>query len=430
MKLFARGKSGTLHFKFEYQGKTHKRSLETTDPKEGLRRAKLLKEQIKQALIRDRLDELTATKTRKTPDITTTLAQLTAAYETASLDPSPATRRQNIHALLGVVRASLPPSDNLQSENLKITALTADLARAWLKTRRAIAESAPDQATAARTKRTANSLAAQAASLFTKPALEAYRQAGLKLPDFDPFLSALSAGRFRKLKAKAYNPPADTVVTATLAAWPDLPRNEFLAIGLMLAFGLRKGEVAQARWDWLQTREGHPVLTTESGDFKNRTGAICITAVDPWYTTLITRAKTAGWLPPACPPSPPSGERAGVRGLGSENLRSDNLIISGTLTERSEEVFRRVGAFLRQQGWATQKTNHALRDYAGSQIAMKYGLQNASFWLRHSSILVTQTHYTTFVSQLKNTNPDALAARWAIATPAEFIPQILKTAIP
>jgi hypothetical protein len=32
-------------------------------------------------------------------------------------------------------------------------------------------------------------------------------------------------------------------------------------------------------------------------------------------------------------------------------------------------------------GWETQKTNHGLRAYAGSQIAMKYGIYEAQTWL-------------------------------------------------
>lgn len=39
----------------------------------------------------------------------------------------------------------------------------------------------------------------------------------------------------------------------------------FLAIGHELAFGLRRAEMAQARWDWLKTAAaGYPVLDAEA----------------------------------------------------------------------------------------------------------------------------------------------------------------------
>jgi integrase len=72
-----------------------------------------------------------------------------------------------------------------------------------------------------------------------------------------------------------------------------------------------------------------------------------------------------------------------------------------------------VSEWLRKLGWKTNKTNHALRAYAGSQIAMKYSIYEASGWLRHSTVKVTENHYTYFIKRFKPADLNTIPARWA-----------------
>jgi integrase len=267
-----------------------------------------------------------------------------------------------------------------------------------------------------RQKRTANSRANQACGLFVPKALASYRDLGLYDPAMETFTRDYLTHKFSRLPACNYNPPAETIIQETLTAWEQLEdRDLFLAIGHELAFGLRAGELAQAKWDWHQTRQGYPVLDGEA-HVKNGTGRVQVRALDPFYTILTTRAKSRGWIPSlgSTGDSPVS--------LG-DSPKPSSYIISGTLTARSDAIFRAVSDFLRQHGWQTQKTNHALRAYAGSQIAMKYGIYEASTWLRHSTVKVTESHYTHFINKFRPQNPDALPVRWA--TGAIAAPQLL-----
>jgi integrase len=68
---------------------------------------------------------------------------------------------------------------------------------------------------------------------------------------------------------------------------------------------------------------------------------------------------------------------------------------------------------LRKLGWETRKTNHALRAYSGSQVAIKYGIYDAQAWLRHSTVKVTEDSYSQYVKDFKPANLDDIPARWA-----------------
>lgn len=75
----------------------------------------------------------------------------------------------------------------------------------------------------------------------------------------------------------------------------------------------------------------------------------------------------------------------------------DYLLRAPTATGRCEEVFRRLSAWMADLGWATDKKLHELRAYAGCQVARRDGIEAASRWLRHSSIVVTQRHYGRYL---------------------------------
>jgi integrase len=198
-------------------------------------------------------------------------------------------------------------------------------------------------------------------------------------------------------------PPSDAIIAATLAAWEalgngDSSRNLFLAIGHELAFGLRAGEVAQARWDWWTVKYGSPMLCA-SGQFKhNHEGYFELPALDPYFTIMKNKATARGWMPSA-----PS------------------------TTYRTDGVQREVSLFLRNLGWDTNKTNHALRAYAGGLVALKYGIYKAKEFLRHSSVKVTEQHYMYLLKHpLIDSVRDACPAKWATIEPAAPILSIVE----
>lgn len=403
------------HFKFTHNGVRYTRSTDTADKDLARQVARAKQKAIIDALIRGSLDELENTKLRHTQ--APTLAELKPLYiecTAAGVTASPATRKHNWHCLLNVMRS--PRLASSEEKNHVARRSITDLpgaAKPWFSAAAVVAAQA-DQTTGARIKRTANSTYNQARAIFLPAALAWYSD-----PDHNPrsavyrhFSDAMAqfhtnyhAYKFNRLPRKTYNPPGDDIVEKTIRDWSELTdRALFLAIGLELSFGLRLGEVRQARADWLTIRQGVPMLDTTNRSaehcsapvsVKNKTGAIQVRALDPFYTILRTRLSVL---------RPPS---------------------SGLLLESPGTIGNCVSAFLRAHGWRTIKTNHALRDYAGSQIYMKFGPHDAMTWLRHSNIQVTTDYYTGFVSTLKQLDRDAIAIDWATVT-GHFTPKIVE----
>ena len=123
---------------------------------------------------------------------------------------------------------------------------------------------------------------------------------------------------------------------------------------------------------------------------KAGTGWIQVKALNPFYDEMMTQVNLRGW-----------------RGA------DDDYVIDGNKTLRTDAIFRTVTDFLRTLGWETLKTNHALRAYAGSLVAMKYGIYDAQQFLRHSTVKVTESHYAYFVTKFKPMDAQSLPFSWA-----------------
>ena len=146
-----------------------------------------------------------------------------------------------------------------------------------------------------------------------------------------------------------------------------------------------------------------------TGNFKhNHEGYFEQPALDPFYTTMRTKAIARGWL----------------------KFDVDDFIITGSNTYRDDGIEREVSSFLRTLGWETTKTNHALRAYAGGLVCLKYGIYKAKEFLRHSSVKVTEQHYMyllkhPLIESIRETCP----ARWAtVETAAPVLSIVEKTA--
>lgn len=436
--------AASYYFKFEYRGTAYTRKLETNLVAEAQRRARLRFKEITEAIQREDYPTLERTKLRATT--TAKISALLAAYQTAPVDAKAQTRTTNINALKQLLRlgtniteptvtnpasagstglgsGSTGPASGSGStgpESGSITLINSDLARSWFTAKTAEAQAEPDQAKAASLKRSANSRFIQAASLFTPRALDTYQAAGCWHRHFEDFVKIGLMLRFTRVNNPQYNPPGDETIRATLADWEKLTdRDLFLAIGHELAFGLRKQEMAQARWSWWTVREGYPVLDGRA-NVKSGTGLVQVRALDPWYNIMRARILVEGWHPAL-------GTNLADPTV-TNPATAEDLIIQGTETYRTDDLFRKVSEFLRAHGWETQKTNHALRAYAGSQVAMRYTIYEAQTWLRHSTVTVTEQNYSHFIRKFRPANLETLPAKWATAAPQPPILRIVQSA--
>jgi len=399
-RLFKRADNGSIlaqdapgwrerdyYFQVQCRGQRFLRCLGTNDAVKAQNLARAKAREIKEAFLREDLARLNGTKIRVAS--VATGKQLIAAYEACAVDAGEKTRAGNVNAWKQIVREVL----GADPETVAVNKMDATVCRRWFELATAKIQEAPDQQKQASLRRSANSRFNQARCLYAPKALAAYKDKGIACDAMEKFTEAFKTFRFKGGKTVTdYNPPSDEITQQTLADWEKIEdRNLFLAIGHELAFGLRIGEIGQAKWSWWTTRQGYPVIDA-TADVKNQSGLIQVRALDPFFTSMRERVEANKW----------KGE-------------PDDFIITGTMTARTDAIYRAASEFLRRHGWETKKTNHALRAYSGSQIAMKYGIYEASTWLRHSTVKVTENNYSHFVKRFRPTDPDALPARWALA---------------
>jgi|GEM_PF-1348646 len=383
------------YFRIQSQGKRHMRKLCRT-AEESFKKAR----QIIDALASGRFEVLDEIAARR--EVTATVADLCEVYKTSSVDASPDTRTQNIQGLHLILRAVYSVSD---AGTLPITQVNAACARRWFEIAYKKCQTITDQAEQGSIRRSANSRYAQARSVLIERARDSYRDHGCWAECLAEFFNAFNTHKFTRLPKPDYNPPSDEIISATLDAWRQLSdRDLFLAIGHELSFGLRKGELAQTTWGHWKMREGYPVLDGPM-NVKSGMAYISVRALDPFFSQMKARIDAEHW-----------------RG------KDTDFVISGPISNRTDSIYRAVGHFLHTHGWDTQKTNHALRAYSGSQIAMRYGIYEAQTFLRHSTVKVTEDHYSHFIRRFRPEDPTTLPVKWATAA-APFIPQILASTI-
>jgi hypothetical protein len=384
-------KDRPYYFRFTHRGKAYPRCLETPDATEAQRRAKAKYAEIVAAVSTGEYKRLDATKLRH--EHSATRVDLYAAYRIGPARASADTRQLNLRAL-----------DDIAGPFTYVSELVPSRVRTWFETVNAIILVEPDQERAGSLQTSANSKWRKARSVFRPKCLESYRDKNLFHETMEAFVRAGNAAKFENIPKVDYHPPRQDILAATFAAWEalanpangDTHRDLFLAIGHELAFGLRIAEFAQARWNWHHAENGYPVIEGKA-HVKARTGIVRVRALDPWFSTMQRLATDRGWWPSSTLNPQPSTD----------------LIIPGSASYRTDGLFRAVSDWLRQLGWETRKTNHALRAYAGGQVAMKYGIYEAQVFLRHSTVKVTEQNYSYFINHFKPANLDTLAARWA-----------------
>jgi integrase len=356
------------YFQFESGGSRYKQSLHTTDPIVAVERAKLLLE----ADLKHLTDKMRAVLNGGVVTGGFGAGGCSRIEDVlAWLEKRPRPCANEASALKLVLRKLFSTPDKLTT-----AVFSADLPRRWKLMYEELC-AGKTQNDANRIMRSANSILHQAKTVFSVERLSDMKAAGFVFPEMKVFFDEVKARRFKKLPKKTFVPVPHTVVARTLAEWKKLPRNEFLGVGLMLSCGLRKSQVAQVRWDWIGEEEHRPVLTG-AAEVKNRKGRVHVFPITPFWRVLLRRAKQEKWI-------------------GDSAEAKKDYVLTGNSTERCDEVFRRISTWMRGLGWQMQKTNHAFRDYAGSLVAMKYGLEAAKEFLDHSSVTTTESHYTSFI---------------------------------
>lgn len=319
-----------------------------------------------------------------------TVGEVLTWYEVHAHHVSSATRRNYLNCLRLVLRTA---TGEESIDQLPATVFGKDLVLGWHHAKQGESNAAASQEDASRIKRSANSILNQARSVFSLLTVEQLRRAGLRLPDLEPFLTACKTFRFKSCSKEDYRPPTDAVIAATLAAWrasAATDHNLYNAIWLALSCGLRASEIQQVRWEWITVQDGAPLLLATAGTFKDGTGTLRVRPIDPFWNEGLAN------LQPATPVL--SGP-----------------ILAGTATELNTDVWRRVSALMRTAGWRTQKAAHALRALSGSWVAARWGIYTAQQWLRHSSVMVTETNYSVL---LKDDTFKPTPVEWAASSPA------------
>jgi integrase len=373
------------HFRFKFRGQPYTRCLDTADADAAQKIARKKADAIRAAVISGELDRLEDTKTRHAaPVVEPTLGELYAAYLTCPVVAKEKTRKHNARAMTNLLTRLHP---ELNAEKLLQTPfpklVNGDTAEAWFK----LPGIEPQ---------TANSLWRQAASLCAPRARFTYHKLRI---DRECLAEFGKVGRVcqRPVSKAPPRPPSDDIIARTLSAWETSEeRNLFLAVGHMLAFGLRIGEIEQAKENWWTVKYGVPMLCA-TGDFKNNHGYFELPALDPWFSLMRTKALTRGWL---------------------STTPTNDYLITGSMSYRTDGLERDVSTWLRGLGWETTKTNHALRAYAGSQVCLKFGVYKAKEFLRHSSVKVTEQHYMYLLRHpLIDSIRESCAAKWATLEP-------------
>lgn len=354
------------------RGRRFHHSLETPDAKLAEERARV--KYILPALA-GQWAEVEAGKLKKP---FATVGEVLAHWCGLNLGAGEAHKRQAVNQLRNVLRQAGHAEPDAATSGI----LTGATAAAFFNRAEREAEGAGSQLLAARRRRTAISTWNQAKSVVQPGALLEYRDAGLVLPDLTEFLDR-GKQRVNTMKKSARHeeaPPDLALMRGLLEDWHALEWNEFAAVGLALAFGLRAGEWSKARWEWFRIVVGVQWLDAAT-DVKNRSGKLTVPALNPFWSQFIARAE-------------------------SERRRMP----SGSVLDAAG-VEERVSAWMRARGWSGQKTNHAFRGYAGALVVLKWGHGEAKRFLRHSSVTTTEKHYTA--GWVEAHAGQAVAVEWA-----------------
>jgi integrase len=359
-------RGGIYYWRRMVKGKLHTQSLDTGEKAAAIAKARALD----LALVKEEWDKIFAARLRGPGESDTTVGKVLELYEknARSLELEDHTARTCRNCLRLVIRRGLPSS---KPDDVKVVALTGKLVRGY-KAAMLEAFDDEDEQRQQQVKRSTNSILRQARAVFKPAALQLYKDNGLELPDLREFKEEPD---FPKCGKDDYRPPSDEILAKTFGAIERLAhggpihRNMHRALCLAVGAGLRKSEIAEARWNWFTQVDGQPMLRSS---YITKNGSNMDTPiVGEWYRKLqATRPQQAN---------------------------ADDLVLQGCATERRETTFRRISRMMRGLGWETEKCVHEFRAFVGCKVAEKHGIEAASLFLRHGAISTTQKYYGRYL---------------------------------
>lgn len=224
-----------------------------------------------------------------------------------------------------------------------------------------------------RSMRTTRSVIYQARSLFHAQSVgdlrPLYAAKGVHLPDLTDFMKCKVEGKSRKAE---YMPPPDAVVAQAfleIEKLKDRDRNVYLAFWFAVGAGLRRDEIRQCQWEYLQERDGYVWIVGGIGKNGER---IEVPMQSRAVESVVPVRKQSG------------------------------PVIEG---ETGLEWAKRLNWWMRIQGWETEKKMHELRAYVGSLIYRKNPVA-AMRYLRHKTLKQTEQAYVRY--HLSNEVTDVL----------------------
>jgi integrase len=181
--------------------------------------------------------------------------------------------------------------------------------------------------------------------------------------DFDmSFAQYFAEESFYKKVKKQYRLPKISLIEDTFDLWKNIDGDEYIALGLALNFGLRRGEILHARRDWFNLR-GEKARVDIYADRK----------FDPkGFEGYTQGSKQVAKL---------------ILNKASDDYLLHNRADSG------RPVFDRVLDSLREIGWDRQCPLHECRKLFGSYIASTENLFISQKFLRHSDAQTTSESY-------------------------------------
>jgi integrase len=278
--------------------------------------------------------------------------------------PSVRTAERNCNRLRIVVREALNVVD---PDMQPATVLTEELALRFARARlRNVGDEDPEAADAAR--RTVYSTLTQARSLFKKTLQGAYRD--LDMPDTVAGFRDVFVCEHPAKEREEYSMEEVALITRAGAELKTADSALYAVWLLGYYLALRAGEIAAARWSWIEGEPGGREMRIcrrpeEGFDPKGYSGWVPI--ADDVYAELLTvRQDGHPWIVP----------------LASHN-------------RRYSAVVKGLAAWMRSRGWGRAHCAHELRAYRAQQWRMSFGRDVMRDWLRHSTVEVGLKHYTT-----------------------------------
>lgn len=226
-------------------------------------------------------------------------------------------------------------------------------------------------------RRSIKSTVKQARAFFGRQwALEAYEDAGLKLPNLDGFRKSFIV----EADPYQYELPPKDLIDATHAAATKLKdeRPDLWPVYLLAYYlGMRAGEIEAARWTWL----------TQDPDGR-------------WWMSVIKRPgewkgpkATEGRVPV------PTQVKTWLDEVRAATPSREYILAGDYPTHRHVLIGDTFAAWMRGLGWTTVKAAHELRKLRGSEWYTKRGLAVACAWLRHQDPVTTTRFYARLSAQ-------------------------------